>query len=238
MAIIDGVECPFCGGHFREFLPAGLSIPVLKEKQVIGGGYRANAVCPCCQSLDRERLVYLYLKSKTGVFHHNVRLLHIAPEKRLQEVLAPRLNIEYHSVDTNSPLATVRMSATDLGYQTSFFDVIICNHVLEHIPNDRKAMSELHRVLKPGGWAILQVPISMSLRETYEDSTVTAPLERERLFGQNDHVRIYARDYRDRLEAVGFAVRVYSYTEEFGEFASRKYGLNIEENLYISCKLI
>src|SRR4249920_3892182 len=125
-------------------------------------------------------------------------------------------NINYVSANLDSPLAMIRMDISKIPYKANCFDVIICNHVLEHIPNDRQAMSDLYRVLKPGGWAILQVPISLSLDRTYEDPTAVTREEREKKFGQHDHVRIYAKDYKDRLENVGFTVEVYSFRKEFG----------------------
>ena len=231
------VNCPFCGGHFRKFLSAGLDIPVFKAKNVIGGGRRLNAMCPRCYSYDRERLIYLYLERKTNIFHGNIKMLHVAPERNLQKVLMAHPNIDYLSIDLNSPLAMIRMDVTDIKYEDNSFDVIICNHVLEHIPDDRKAMSELYRVLKPGGWAILQVPISLSLDKTYEDPTIKTPEEREKVFGQSDHVRIYAKDYKDRLESVGFFVEVYSFAEEFGESVVSKYGLLKNESIYICSKM-
>jgi predicted SAM-dependent methyltransferase len=232
-----GFTCPFCQSHFDEFLPYGIELPVLKEKKVVGAGYRLNALCPRCGSLDRERLVYLYLKHKTNLFSvERLRVLHVAPGRNLQKVLMVLPNIDYLSADLCSPRAMVKMDITDIKYGDDCFDVIICNHVLEHIPGDRKAMSELYRVLKPGGWSILQVPISLSLDKTYEDPTVQTAEEREKLFGQCDHVRIYAKDYKERLEKAGFSVETYSFTEEFGEHYSHVYGLVKDEVLYICSK--
>lgn len=225
-------RCPFCENYFKEFLPFGLDIPVFKKKNVIGGGYRLNARCPGCYSLDRERLVYLYLKNKTNLFHKSHKVLHIAPEKNLQKVFMTHPNIDYLSADLNSPLAMDKMDITNTKYKDSSFDVIICNHVLEHIADDRKAMLELYRILKPEGWAILQVPISLSLAKTYEDLTVIKTQKRERLFGQKDHVRIYGKDYKDKLEKVGFSVKTYS----FGGFTTQRYGLLKKEEIYIGFK--
>jgi predicted SAM-dependent methyltransferase len=229
-------KCPFCRGHFRKLLPAGLDFPVLKEKNVVGGGYRLNATCPHCYSSDRERLIYLYLKNKTNLFYENIKILHVAPEENLQKVLMVRTNIDYVSADLDSPLAMIKMDIGKIPYKANCFDVIICNHVLEHLLNDRQAMSDLYRVLKPGGWAILQVPISLSLDRTYEDPTVTAPDEREKKFGQSDHVRIYAKDYKDRLKNVGFTVEVYSFREEFGDSTINKYALAKDEDIYQASK--
>ena len=229
-------ECPFCSGHFRKFLPAGLNNLVLKD--VVGGGYRLNAQCPHCNSCDRERLIYLYVKNKTDLLftNNNIRLLHVAPEKNLQKVLSSKPNIDYISTDLKSPLVMVKMDITNIKYKDNYFDAIICNHVLEHIPDDHRAMSELYRVLKPNGWAILQVPISVSLKKTYEDPTVTTPEEREKVFGQSDHVRIYAKDYKDRLENVGFYVNVYNIANDLGDDAICRYGLLRDENIYICSK--
>lgn len=228
--------CPFCERYSTKFLPAGFDIPVLKEKNVVGGGYRLNAKCPNCGSIDRERLIYLYLRNKSQLFYKNLKVLHVAPEARLQKVFMAQPNIEYLSADLSSPLAAAQMDITDIKYEDNYFDVVICNHVLEHISDDRKAMAELYRVLKPGGWAILQVPISLSLNQTYEDPLVVSQEERERIFGQNDHIRIYAKDYKDRLEEVGFFVEIYSFANEFGESAIRKYVLSKDENIYICSK--
>jgi predicted SAM-dependent methyltransferase len=229
-------KCPFCDGHFRRLLPDGLDIPVLKEKNVVGGGYRLNAKCPYCYSSDRERLIYLYLKNKTNHFYGNLKLLHVAPERNLQKVLMAHPNIDYLSADLDSPLAMVTIDITNIQYEDNLFDILICNHVLEHVPDDQKAMLELYRVLKHGGWGILQVPISLSLNKTYEDPTVTTSEGRKKVFGQDDHVRIYARDYKDRLERVGFSVEVYRFAEEFGESAIHKYALLKDENIYICSK--
>lgn len=232
----DRVQCPFCQGRFKKFLPFGFNTPASKENKIVGMGYRSDAMCPRCLSLDRERLVYLYLKHKTGVFREKVNLLHVAPELNLQRVLENSPNIDYVSADLGAPLASVRMDVTKIMFEDNTFDVIICNHVLEHVLDDRKAMSELYRILRPGGWAVMQVPISMSLERTYEDSEVVNPKERERLFGQHDHVRIYARDYADRLERAGFSVEIYNLTEEMGESFSERYGLIKEESLYVCSK--
>jgi len=232
----DEFECPFCGKHFRKLQSTGLDNPVLREKNVVGAGYRLNAICPRCNSTDRERLIYLYLKNTTNILYENLKILHIAPERNLQKVLMSNPNINYLSAGINAPLAMVKMDIANIEYEDNLFDVIICNHVLEHIQDDRKAMSELYRVLVPCGRAILQVPISLSLNKTYEDARVSTPEEREKVFGQSDHVRIYARDYKNRLEKVGFSVKVYNLTEEFGESLTHKYGLLKDENIYICSK--
>jgi SAM-dependent methyltransferase len=230
-------KCPLCDNTLRRFLPGGAHYPVLKEKKVIGSGYRLNFKCPCCQALDRERLIYLYLLYKTDIFNKPIKLLHVAPEKSLRKKLQECKNFDYLTADLHSSSVMVKMDIANIQYPDTSFDVIICNHVLEHIIDDHKAMSELYRILKWGGWAILQVPISLQLHQTYEDMTITKPRERMVAFGQNDHVRIYARDYRDRLERVGFKVEEFDWNsdERFGG-VKNQFGLNEEERVYLASK--
>ena len=215
-------QCPLCGGHVRKFLPSGLKIPVLAEKKVVGGGYRLNARCPICASSDRERLVYLYLSRKTDIFHAKARLLHVAPEYALTRMLKRYSNIDYVTADLNAKNVMVTMDITHIDEPDGSFDAVLCNHVLEHIVDDGAAMRELHRILRPGGWGILQVPLSLSLGQTYEDDSVTTASERERAFGQSDHVRIYAMDYVDRLEEAGFQVTLFQWWDHAEEFGGPK----------------
>lgn len=135
-----------------------------------------------------------------------MRLLHIAPERNLQKALEKK-NIEYFSADLDSPLAKIKMDIQNIKFPANYFDAIICNHVLEHIIDNKKAMRELYRVLKPRGWAILQVPYLPIMKTTFEDSAIVTPKERENIFGQSDHVRIYGNDYPERLRSVGFQVK-------------------------------
>ncbi len=214
-------ECPICLGRFRRFFPYGISP-------------RQNALCPQCGSLERHRLLWLYLRNKTNFFSHSLRVLHFAPERVLNKIFGQCQNIDYVSADISSPLAKVKMDITDIAALDNSFDAILCIHVLEHVVEDQKAMRELFRVLKPGGWAILQVPV---LREkTFEDPTVVLPEDRERIFGQKDHVRIYGRDYSERLEKAGFAVRVDSYSRSLGQSQVKKYCLFASEDTYFCTK--
>lgn len=225
--------CPFCNGRFSTFLSTGYRVNVLTEKAIIGAGYRNNAKCPRCNSVDRERLVYQYLRVyKVGVFSRNTRLLHVAPEKNLSAKLKSCPNMDYLSVDLDSPLADVQMDITDIIYDDESFDVIICNHVLEHIPDDAKAMRELLRVLKKGGFAILQVPISWTIGPTFEDFSITSPEQREQSFGQKDHVRIYGNDYSQRLKNAGFDVRLHSVQDLFEENEIDRFRLLKDETIF------
>ena len=164
-------------------------------------------MCPRCDSLDRHRLLWLYLPNCTNIFRDRLRVLHFAPEAIIQKKLRTSPNLEYTSADLDSPLAMVSLDITDIPYAENTFDVVLCSHVLELIPDDRKAMSELYRILKPGGWLLLLVPFNAEGSETFVDPNVVDPKEREQLFGDFDYFRLYGRDFKDRLEHVGFVVR-------------------------------
>jgi SAM-dependent methyltransferase len=231
-------KCPICGSKLRKFLPFGFNFPVLAQKNVIGGGYRLNAHCPVCGSFDRERLLYLYLLYKTDIFKKQTKLLHIAPELSLSSILKKKNNIDYLTADLNSKGVMIQMDVTDMPYPDYTFDAIICNHVLEHIIDDRKAMRELYRILKPVGWGILQVPLSLSLEKTYEDYSISTPSEREQAFGQYDHVRIYAEDYYERLEEAGFQVNQFKWWEDNRDFGGpeNRFGFIENESVVIVVK--
>ncbi|MEO5924520.1 MAG: methyltransferase domain-containing protein [Bryobacteraceae bacterium] len=162
-------------------------------------------------------------------------VLHFAPEKSLKKVLANQPHLRYITTDLCEP-TDVNMDITRLAIPNDTFDAILCSHVLEHIPDDAAAMRELHRVLKPNGLAILQVPLDMQREHTYEDFSITDPAERRKHFGQEDHVRMYGRDYKTRLQAAGFQVNVDSYVKTLGPDKAKRYGL-MEEDLYLCTKL-
>lgn len=190
----DDRLCPVCGTTSREFLP-------------FGSEARPGAACPHCRSLERHRLLWLFLQSRTDLFDGRPRtMLHVAPEECLASRFRAALGDGYLTADLDGSKAMVAMDITDIRYPDESFDVICCSHVLEHVQDDRRAMREFHRTLKKDGWAILLVPIGAE--RTFEDPSVTDPDERTRLFGQFDHVRLYGRDYVDRLREAGFAVEV------------------------------
>jgi predicted SAM-dependent methyltransferase len=217
------VTCPCCGESYREFMPFGVE-PLY------------NVLCPNCFSLERHRLLWLYFKNKTNIFNDRLKVLHVAPEEVFQKQFKAMANLDYTSIDLNSPIADLSMDITRLEFQDNIFDVIICNHVLEHIVDDKKAMTELLRVLKPGGWAVLQVPINGKLMNTYEDFSITSPEEKEKAFGQDDHVRVYGLDYVSRLESAGFKVKKDAYIEELGPELIKKYALDKWEYIYLCTK--
>ncbi len=227
-------KCPMCNSYLRAFEPYGQAFAVLAQARVVGGGFRENALCPVCQSIDRERLLYLYLLLKTDIFSKKMKLLHIAPEKTLSKLIDGKPEIDHVTADLNQKLVDVKVDLTAMPFPDNSFDAVICCHVLEHVPDDRKALCELHRVLKPGGWGILQVPLSLALNSTYEDFSITSEPDRKENFGQADHVRIYAQDYRERLEQAGFRVLIFKWTEEAELFGGDKnrFGLIRNEDIY------
>jgi len=232
------LECPLCGWHFRRFRPAGYHYPVIVEKRVIGGHYHADNVCPRCLSNARERLAYLFLRDRTSLFRQDVLLLHVAPEPELAWSLKRSRNIRYVSADLFMPGVMTRCDLLSMPFPDETFDAVICNHVMEHVVDDGMAMAEVYRVLKPGGWAMLQVPIALGLTrgETVEDPSVTAEAERIQVFGQADHVRLYAApDYVERLERTGFRVTVSKCSIELGGDAAR-YALEPEEHIFVCVK--
>ncbi len=185
---------PIDGRSFRKFLPYGY------------GQQRENVLSPSTLSLERHRLLWLYLKEHTDFFTAPHKVLHFAPEQAFYSRFKKLKNLNYTTTDLNSPLADVKADICNLPFGDAEFDYILCNHVLEHIPDDQKAMSELYRILKPGGTAILQIPQDLERERTFQDDTITDPKERAKIFGQYDHVRVYGRDFFDQLRKIGFKV--------------------------------
>lgn len=193
-------------------------------------------MCPKCNSLQRHRLLWLFLNRRLDLNAKPMKLLHVAPEPLMQAIFAKRPNIVYLSTDFESPLAMERMDLTDIHKADGSFDAILCVHVLEHIPDDHKAMTELLRILKSGGWALLQCPVLWNREHTYEDNSITSPSDRLREFGQEDHVRIYGADYVDRLTAAGFRVERIAYARELGGEAIARYGLDAADDIVLCHK--
>jgi hypothetical protein len=230
--------CPFCQKRFRKFFPIDLDDLDAKKYCLVGHGRREHCYCPRCSSLDRERLVYLYLLKKTNIFKDKVALLHIAPERNLQQLFMNCPNIDYLSADLSMDSVMVRMDVTDIQYETNTFDIIICNHVLQYVPDDLRAISELWRVLKPGGWALLQVPLSLALDRTYNFPPDRKVKDPECEYDSAVHARIYAPDYQERLESVGFQVEKFRWADHQEDFggSENRYALIPDEILYIASK--
>ncbi|WP_372919935.1 class I SAM-dependent methyltransferase [Salegentibacter sp.] len=204
---------PIDGSSFKKFLPYGY----VKQRE--------NVLSPSTLSLERHRLLWLYLKNETDFFNRNLKVLHFAPEQAFYKRFRNLNNLDYTTTDLNSPLADVKADICNLPFLDNEFDFILCNHVLEHIPDDTKAMQEIYRILKPGGTAILQIPQDLDREKTFEDDSITDKTEREKIFGQYDHVRIYGRDYFDKLSSIGFKVKEVDYTRELSSEEINKYRL-------------
>jgi SAM-dependent methyltransferase len=234
-------NCNLCGAWVRTLFDSGSDLPILHELQVIGG-FRANDRCPVCQMGGRIRLVGYYLEHELLRNNRPERILHIAPERELTRLIRRDLvDVQYVAADLHTEhyergVALVQADVTRLPWDRNSFDVVICNHVLEHIPDDRKAMRELCRVMRPHGMAILQVPIASKLSETIEDPSVRCEKERERRFGQVDHVRIYGLDYADRLQREGFDVRIFKPLISWGPKVVEMLRLDPDECLFVAVK--
>jgi SAM-dependent methyltransferase len=203
--------CPVCRSRLRSFRPSGYV-------------RRPDARCPVCRSLERHRLVWVFFGCNTNLFDGaSKRMLHIAPERVFEARFRRISGLDYLTADLYNPRAMVKMDITDIQYPDGSFDVVYCSHVLEHVSDDRRAMRELSRVLKADGWAVILVPITAG--KTFEDPSVTDPSERERLFGQRDHVRRYGPDVKDRLGEAGFSVRLFDAVEVVGEASVIKLGV-------------
>lgn len=216
-------EDPIDGKTFRKFLPYGYGNP------------RANVLSPSTLSLERHRLLWLYLTRETDFFSKPLKVLHVAPEQAFYKRFKNQKNLTYITTDLYSPLADVKADLCALPFEDNSFDVIFCNHVLEHIPDDAQAMRELYRVMKKGGWGIFQVPQDINRAHTFEDDTIIDPAERTRIFGQYDHVRVYGLDYFDRLRQVGFEVEEIIYSTHFTTEEIERYRIVPEEILPL-CK--
>ncbi len=222
----QGKQCPVCGCCRRKFLPYGYVTP------------RENALCPRCLSLERHRLLWLWLVRESDLGRGAMalpRMLHIAPEVALMRKFRKMYSSQperYVTADLESPLADMHFDVQHIPLEDGSFDAVICNHILEHVEDDVRALSELHRILRRGGWGVVLSPVEREREHTFEDDTITDKDERTRIFGQYDHRRIYGRDYAQRLERAGFEVYVIPYIEAFTEAERALYALT-DEDLYV-----
>lgn len=217
----SAVQCPVCEKSYKKFLPYGRIA-------------RENALCPNCLSLERHRLMWLFLKEKTNFFTAPLRVLHVAPEHCFIQRFEALPNLEYITADIESPLAKVKMDVHDIPFPENSFDVVFCNHVLEHVEDDIRACQEFNRVLKPSGWGILQSPV-YPIETTLEDSSITDPAEREKLFGQRDHVRKFGKDYAERLRRSGLRIEENQFVKELSEEKVSHFALPSQEIIFV-CK--
>jgi len=196
---------PIDDNSFKSFLPYGY------------GNQRNNVLSPSTLSLERHRLLWLYLQNETDFFTASKKVLHFAPEQAFYKRFRNLKHLDYITTDLNSPLADVKADICNLPFKDNEFDIILCNHVLEHIPDDTKAMQELYRVMKVGGYGVFQIPQDLNRNNTFEDNSITDRKQRAEIFGQYDHVRIYGLDYFDKLRSIGFKVEEVDYTAKLSE---------------------
>ncbi len=224
-----GVRCPVCGARYRRFMPYGYVET------------RPNALCPRCLALERHRLLWLWIERETDMTTAAPEFLHIAPEvclmRKFKKVYTGEKAARYVTADLESPLAKVKMDVQAIPFPENSFDVIFCNHILEHVADDRLAMCEMHRVMRPGGWGVMLSPVDDSRAETFEDDSITDPAERTRIFGQYDHRRVYGRDYAGRLRKTGFDVEEVDYFSALAPEEQKLYGVR-RETLYIVKKQV
>lgn len=220
----NNVECPISGRTYRKFLPYGR----LESRE--------NALCPDSLSLERHRLMWLFLKEKTDFFTGKHKLLHIAPELCFIPVFRRMENLEYHTADLESPLADIRLDVQNMPFEDFTYDIVFCNHVLEHVDDDIQAMKEIYRVLKPGGWAILQSPVYPEIGPTLEVKDADTPRKREQIYGQDDHQRKYGNDYALRLRSAGFLVREDDYVKTLSTEMQKRYALPVDEVIFFCQK--
>lgn len=217
-------EDPIDGKKFRKMLPYGYATT------------RKNVLSPSTLSLERHRLLWLWLQRETNFFTRSQTLLHFAPEQAFYKRFRKMKNLNYTTTDIESPLAMVKADICQLPFEDNSFDTVFCNHVLEHIPDDKKAMQEIFRVLKPQGMAILQIPQDTSRAVTFEDNSITDPEERTKIFGQYDHVRVYGMDYFEKLKNIGFEVHAIDYTKELSAEEIKRFCLAKGELLPVCYK--
>ena len=215
---------PIDGSSYRKFLPYGYQ------------KIRENALCPGTLSLERHRLLLLYLERETNFINNAIKVLHVAPEQVFYQKFRTFSHWEYTTTDLHSPLAEIKADLCELPFQDNYYDLILCNHVLEHIPEDQKAMQEMYRVLKPGGTLIAQVPLEENRTQTFEDNSITDKATRTEIFGQYDHVRIYGTDYYTRLESVGFDSHAIDFLKKLTSQEKQKFALPYSEKIPIAIK--
>lgn len=215
--------CPVCGKSARKFLSYGSKV-----------SYRKNVLCPHDLTLERHRLIWLYLQRKSNLFTaKNLRFLHIAPEQCFLPHFKKQKNLIYTTGDIESPIADLHFDLHNIPFESDNFDVIFCNHVLEHVQDSNRCMAELFRVMKPGGWGIFQVPQDMNREDTYEDWRITSEEQRENHFWQKDHVRLFGRNYPEKLVEVGFDYEEFTADDLVGDTDVDRFRLNPKEILYV-----
>ncbi len=228
-------HCLICENNLNEFLPAGIQEGIFNRLHIIGGGYRKNCLCPYCKAVDRGRWLYYVLKNKTDISEMSGRILHFAPESGISEYIKQNTKIDYYTGDI-APGRTMHVTdITDIQYRDNTFDYVISNHILEHILDEKKAASEIKRVLKPNGRWIFSFPICTD-KKTYEDTEVVTEEDRLREYGQKDHVRLYGNDYVERFEDYGWNISVFSPQKELTSVEIDRFGFIEDDVIMIATK--
>jgi SAM-dependent methyltransferase len=217
----DAVVCPICTHSFSRFRD---------------DWNRPNAICWRCGAHERHRLLWLYLERHRELLAGAGSLLHFAPEWCLEQRLRRVPALRYVTADLDPAKGELQLDITRLDLADGAFDAILCSHVLEHVEADRAAMRELFRVVAEGGWVIVMVPLDLGRATTYEDASIVAPSDRERVFGQWDHVRLYAPDIAGRLGEAGFAVIREQYARTLGAELAQRYGCIVEDEIFLCRK--
>lgn len=220
------VACPVCERSFSKFLSYGSNV-----------AHRENVLCPYDLTLERHRLMWLYLKKESNFFTaEGLKVLHIAPEQCFLPLFKKQSNLAYLTGDLESPIADIHFDLHEIPLEDNRFDVVFCNHVMEHVKDPIQCMKEIYRVMNNGGWAIMQVPQDFNRTETYEDAAITSPEDREKHFWQKDHVRLFGKDYPQWLEKAGFNVTEFNLNNHFSIEEIERYRLMKGEVLYIAHK--
>ncbi|CQR58611.1 class I SAM-dependent methyltransferase [Paenibacillus riograndensis] len=227
-------KCGLCGNYVFGWLLTGEKNDLFEQKSVIGAGLR-NGICPVCGSTDRLRYVYYILKKYTNIFDVNSSILHFAPEMKLTEEFRKR-GYEYITADLMEGRADVVADITNLQFKNNYFDWIICNHVMEHIKNENKALYEIKRCLKPGGSLIITVPICWE-EDTYEEDDIVTNADKTLYYGQSDHERLYGRDIEARFGKYGFDVKRYKNTDILNQAEINKNGFILGDAVFICTKM-
>ena len=219
----NAVSCPVCEKSFSKFLSYGSEV-----------AHRDNVLCPYDLTLERHRLMWLYLKNHSNFFTQaNLAVLHMAPEQCFIDRFKAQQNLNYLTADIVSPIADMHFDLHQIPLENDRFDVVFCNHVMEHVQDPIQCMSELFRVLKPGGWAIMQVPQDFTRETTYEDPSIVSEADREKHYWQKDHVRLFGKDYPSYLERVGFQTTAFDLNAHYTQEEIARFRLMKEEVLYI-----
>lgn len=228
--------CYICQNTFFYFLPYANGIKLssfIQDLKIIGSD-RKNFSCPYCWSHDRERHLFMYIDTLSLWKELTGRVLHFAPEKHLSRKIEGIQAEKYVKADLYSEdKAVEKIDITAIPYPDDYFNFLICNHVLEHIDALETALSEIYRVLNKGGMAILQTPYSSILANSFQDKNINTDILREKFYGQNDHVRVFGQDLFDKLEAIGFTLKLQKHKDVLSAFDSVKFGVNRDENLIL-----